>query len=289
MKEFEKTYEKGRFTKSDIEYNYSLKEKDENSIQDELDSMEKNIDGLNKTEAKENNEKFEKNSGEILKNLSIFNIDSNNNRDTKIFNIKKDNKKLNSKSKQVTSQTSGKRKGRKKKEKAGTGKHSANDKDNQRDKEVRKLISFILKIINTFLKGNNLGRLKRINVKLQFGSNYKDNLKFFHKSFLEIFCYIAIDKKEEITNRDFKNKKLIKTVMSENNKFFNTLMNYTLFDCEEITDLIRTSLLPIIKEKEKIKEDLYKFEDKTKILLNHIINKVNEKNEKQTLNLYYLI
>ena len=141
MKEFEKTYEKGRFTKSDIEYNYSLKEKDENSIQDELDSMEKNIDGLNKTEAKENNEKFEKNSGEILKNLPIVNLDSKNNRDTKIFNIKKDNKKLKSKSKHATSQTSGKRKGRKKKEKAGTGKHSANDKDNQRDKEMTKGLS----------------------------------------------------------------------------------------------------------------------------------------------------
>ena len=286
MKGFEKIYGKGRFTKSDLEYIHSRKEKDENSLQDELDSMEKNIDELNKTEAKENNEKFEKNSGEILKDLSIVNLDSNNNRDTKIFNIKKDNKKLKSKSKHATSQTSGKRKGRKKKEKAGTGKHSANGKDNQRDKEVRKLISFILTIINIFLKENNLGRLKRINVKLQFGSNYKDNLKFFHKSFLEIFCYIAIDKIKKITN---KNKNLIKNVMSENNKFFNTLMNYTLFDCEEITDLIRTSLLPKIKEKEKIKEKLYKFEDKTKILLNHIINKVKEKDEKQTLNLYDLI
>lgn len=290
MKGFEKIYGKGRFTKSDLEYIHSRKEKDENSLQDELDSMEKNIDELNKTEAKENNEKFEKNSGEILKDLSIFNFDSNNNRDTKIFNIKKDNKKLNSKSKQVTSQTSGKRKGRKKKEKAGTGKHSANDKDNQRDKEVRKLISFILTIINIFLKENNLGRLKRINVKLQFGSNYKDNLKFFHKSFLEIFCYIAIDKKKEKTYKDFKNKKLIKDLMDKKNEFFYTLMNYTLFDCEEITDLIRTSLLPKIKEKEKIKEDLYKFEDKTKILLNHIINKVNEKKEKkiQTLNLFII-
>lgn len=290
MKGFEKIYGKGRFTKSDLEYIHSRKEKDENSLQDELDSMEKNIDELNKTEAKENNEKFEKNSGEILKNLPIVNLDSKNNRDTKIFNIKKDNKKLKSKSKHATSQTSGKRKGRKKKEKAGTGKHSANDKDNQRDKEVRKLISFILKIINTFLKGNNLGRLKRINVKLQFGSNYKDNLKFFHKSFLEIFCYIAIDKKKEKTYKDFKNKKLIKDLMDKKNEFFYTLMNYTLFDCEEITDLIRTSLLPKIKEKEKIKEDLYKFEDKTKILLNHIINKVNEKKEKkiQTLNLFII-
>ena len=290
MKGFEKIYGKGRFTKSDLEYIHSRKEKDENSLQDELDSMEKNIDELNKTEAKENNEKFEKNSGEILKDLSIVNLDSNNNRDTKIFNIKKDNKKLKSKSKQATSQTSGKRKGRKKKEKAGTGKHSANDKDNQRDKEVRKLISFILTIINIFLKENNLGRLKRINVKLQFGSNYKDNLKFFHKSFLEIFCYIAIDKKKEKTYKDFKNKKLIKDLMDKKNEFFYTLMNYTLFDCEEITDLIRTSLLPKIKEKEKIKEDLYKFEDKTKILLNHIINKVNEKKEKkiQTLNLFII-
>ena len=290
MKGFEKIYGKGRFTKSDLEYIHSRKEKDENSLQDELDSMEKNIDELNKTEAKENNEKFEKNSGEILKDLSIFNFDSNNNRDTKIFNIKKDNKKLNSKSKQVTSQTSGKRKGRKKKEKAGTGKHSANVKDNQRDKEVRKLISFILTIINIFLKENNLGHLKRINVKLQFGSNYEDNLKFFHKSFLEIFCYIANDKKKEKTYKDFKNKKLIKDLMDKKNEFFYTLMNYTLVDCEEITNLIRTSLLPKIKEKEKIKEDLYKFEDKTKILLNHIINKVNEKKEKkiQTLNLFII-
>ena len=52
MKGFEKIYGKGRFTKSDLEYIHSRKEKDENSLQDELDSMEKNIDELNKTEAK---------------------------------------------------------------------------------------------------------------------------------------------------------------------------------------------------------------------------------------------
>ena len=162
--------------------------------------------------------------------------------------------------------------GRKTKELTGTGKHGSDEKDNQRDKKTRNIVSYVKEIANKECIKCNVGKFDDPNIKKQYGSSFAQNMSFFNTKFYKIICFqkeFKDDENDNIIHRDkgLKNKNIIMQMLKkEKNELFVYLMKANLSNYEEIGEEIKKHL-PLDENDE---EKLNVFKDNAKSLIEEI-------------------